>query len=336
MTNTRRAVIDLDYMGVNISTELAPNLISFKYNDNEGKADDVQIDLEDRDRKWQKPWLPKKGDRIEASIKLINWRKEGEVSRLDCGTFYIDDVSFKGPPDTISIKGLSIPFPEGGKNAAQTRAWEDATLPTILGDVAKSAGLGLVYDAPVFLYDRVDQVRETDLAFAKRMAKKEGLAVKVTKSQLIIYSEVAYESKGTVRDIIRGQSDVISYSFNTTAAEEQYQKVEVSYMDNTKKKVVKYVYNVPGVEKGPTLKVNKRAKSIDEAMRWAKAEARAKNKGARTGKITLLGDENLVQGITVNVGNFGGFDGKYFIESCAHNVTGGYKVDISLREVLSY
>lgn len=323
-------------MGTNITKDLAPNLLSFKYNDNEGKSDEIQIDLEDRDRKWQDPWLPGEGDKITAAIKLLNWRKEGKVSQLDCGTFFVDDVSFKGPPDTISIKALSVPFKKGGKNTEHTRAWENATLPAILGDIAVSSELTLVYDAPVFMYDRVDQSKETDLSFAKRVAKKEGLSVKVTSGQLVIYDELTYESKSTVRTITRGESDVKSYSFNKTAAEEKYKTVEVSYFDSKKKKNVKYVYQVPGVDKGPVLKINKRAKNIDEAKRWAQAEARAKNKKSKTGKLTMMGDENLIQGVTVELKNFGAFNGKYFIESSSHNVTGGYTVDISIREVLSY
>lgn len=336
MTNTRRAVVVVKYLGVDITKDIAPNLLSFTYNDNEGKSDDIQIDLEDRDRKWQKPWLPQKGDEVVAAIRLEHWRKENEVLQLNCGTFFIDDVAFKGPPDTISIKALSVPFVSGGKETTHTRAWENVMLSVVMGDVAESAGLSLLFDAPDQLYDRVDQIHKTDLAFAKLLVKREGLAIKVTEKQMVIYDESAYESKESVRSIIRGKDDVLSYSFNDTAAEEQYQKVEVSYFDSTKKKAIKYTYNVPGVEKGPTLKINKRAKSLDEAIRWAKAEARNKNKGARKGSIAVIGDERLVQGVTIDAKNFGAFDSKYFIEKSSHKVTGGYTTDISLREVLGY
>lgn len=71
-------------------------------------------------------------------------------------------------------------------------------------------------------------------------------------------------------------------------------------------------------------------------MRWAKAEARNKNKHVKTGNLSLLGDENLLQGVTVDIENFGAFDGKYFIESSTHKVTGGYTVDIKIREGLNY
>ena len=336
MTNTRRVVAVIAYKGVDITADVAPDLTSFKYADNEGKSDEIQLDLQDRDRKWQDPWLPKKGDSLTAAIRLENWRKEREVSQLNCGTFYIDDVSFKGPPDSISIKALSIPFTSGGKNTKHSRAWENSDLARILGDVATSAGLELLYDAPNFTYERVDQVKETDLAFAKRMARKEGLSIKVTDKKLIIYDELTYESKDAVRKIIRGRSDVKSYSFSESAAEEQYKKVEVAYFDDKKKKTVKYTYDVPGITSGATLKVKKTAKNLGEAMRWAKAEARNKNKHSKTGKLTLIGDENLVQGITVELEKFGAFSGKYFIESASHNVTGGYTVDINIREVLTY
>lgn len=336
MTNTRRVVPIIAYLGVDITTDVATDLVSFKYADNEGKSDEIQIELQDRDRKWQDPWLPQKGDRLTAAIRLENWRKEGEVSQLNCGTFYIDDVSFKGPPDAISIKALSIPFTSGGKNTKNSRAWENSDLAGILGDIATSAGLTLLYDAPNFTYERVDQVRETDLTFAKRMARKEGLSIKVTDKQLVIYDELTYERKDAVRKIIRGESDVKSYSFSESAAEEQYKKVEVAYFDNKKKKTIKYTYDVPGITSGATFKIKKTANNLGEAMRWAKAEARNKNKRSKTGKLTLIGDENLVQGITVELEKFGAFSGKYFIESANHNITGGYSVDIDIREVLPY
>lgn len=336
MTNTRRAIADITYMGVKITQDIAPYLKSFTFNDNEGKSDDIQIDLEDRDRKWQGPWLPKKGDKISASIKLLNWHKEGETATLNCGTFFVDDVGFKGPPDTVSIKALSVPFTKGGKDTKKTRAWENATLRNILSEVAASAGLTLLYDAPEFTYDRVEQDKKTDLAFAKDMSKREGLSTKVTKEQLIVYDELNYEKKTSVRTITRGEDDVKSYDFKESAAEEQYAKVEISYFDGKKKKLIKYVYKVPGVKEGPTLKINKRASSLDEAKRWAQKEARNKNKVSKSGKITLRGHEKMVQGVTVKIANFGAFDGKYFIETSSHSVTGGYSTNISLREVLDY
>ncbi len=49
-----------------------------------------------------------------------------------------------------------------------------------------------------------------------------------------------------------------------------------------------------------------------------------------------MGDENLIQGVTINAINFGDFDSKYYIESSSHKVTGGYTTDITIREVSKY
>lgn len=336
MTKARRTDVLIKYKGADISRDLAPFLSAFVYSDNEGKSDEIQIELQDRDKKWQNPWLPGEGDIIQARIRTVSWDKDGEVLQLNCGTFFVDDVTFKGPPDSISIKALSVPLAKGGKSTKRTRAWENSNLNSIAGDVAISSGLKLIYDAPNYFYDRVDQSKETDLAFIKRLAKKEGLSVKVADEKLILYHQLTYEKKRAVRTLTRGEDDILSWDFARTSADKQYKKVQISYFDSKKKKALKYVYEVPDVESGPTLKINKRAKDLAEAKRWAKAEARNKNKKMKSGKITISGAIELVQGLTINLKKFGAFDGKYFIESCSHNPTGKYEVSLDIREVLSY
>ena len=336
MTKARRTDVLIKYKGADISRDLAPFLSNFVYSDNEGKSDEIQSDLLDRDKKWQDPWLPNEGDKIQARIRTVSWDKDGEVLQLNCGTFFVDDVTFKGPPDSISIKALSVPFKAGGKSTKRTRAWENSSLNTIAGDIAISSNLTLIYDAPNYFYERVDQSKETDLAFIKRMAKREGLSVKVSDEKLVIYHQLTYERKKAVRTLTRGEGDILFWDFARTSADKQYKKVQISYFDGKKKKAVKYVYDVPDVESGPTLKIDKRAKDLAEAKRWAKAEARNKNKKMKSGKLTISGAIGLVQGLTVNLKKFGAFDGKYFIEACTHNPTGKYEVNIDIREVLGY
>ncbi|WP_421663660.1 phage late control D family protein [Lysinibacillus telephonicus] len=332
----RRARVIAKYQGVDITSSLEPYLTSFSFADNEGSGDDIQINLQDHEGKWHGSFMPSKGDEIQAIIEVVNWKGDGQVKRLDCGKFFIDAVDFKGPPDTLTIKALSIPIKKSGKNARNSRMWEKVTLSKVAGDIAISAGLELMYDAPDYIYDRVEQIRETDLAFIKKRAKKEGIAVKVSNGYLILYDEASYEAKETVRTIKRGESDIISYSFAYETADKEYQKVEISYWDDVKKANIKYVYTVPNVEEGPTLKLNERAKSLAEAIRITKNAARNRNKGAWTGKLTMLGDPTLIQGVTINIEGFLKFDGKYYIESTTHDVGDGYLVNLNIREVLPY
>jgi hypothetical protein len=61
---------------------------------------------------------------------------------------------------------------------------------------------------------------------------------------------------------------------------------------------------------------------------------RQKNKAEFSADFTLVGDCRLVAGVTVEVGGWGVFDGKYIIETATHNFTGGYTVGVKLRRVL--
>lgn len=334
--NARRVEVEIIYNGKNISKDLKPYLKNFTYTDDEGSADDIQFTLHNREGKWHGAWMPQKNDTITAAIVTYDWNKEGVKQRLNCGKFFIDSVDFKGPPDELSVKAMSIPLKDGGKSAKRSRTWENSSLSIIAGQVAISCGLTLLYDAPDYTYDRVVQSRETDLGFLKRLARKEGISIKVSNEKLVLYDEKSYESKKSVRKVKRGESRLLNYSFTYEVADKEYKKVQLSYFDSKKKKNIKYVYDVPGVDQGPTLKLNKRANNLAEAKRWAQKAAREKNKRSKSGKLSLVGDPTLVQGITIDTSGFLKFDGKYIIEKTSHSVSNGYVISVDIREVLGY
>src|SRR5215831_5897066 len=49
------------------------------------EADEIEITLEDRDRRWQGPWFPTRGDVVSLTIGY-----DGE-QQLDCGQFQVDE-----------------------------------------------------------------------------------------------------------------------------------------------------------------------------------------------------------------------------------------------------
>ncbi|MDE7064977.1 MAG: late control protein, partial [Desulfovibrionaceae bacterium] len=60
----RRCTLTLLYEGRDISADIGPDLLSFTFTDksgSKGEADDVQIVISDRDRRWQGPWRPRRG-----------------------------------------------------------------------------------------------------------------------------------------------------------------------------------------------------------------------------------------------------------------------------------
>lgn len=78
-------------------------------------------------------------------------------------------------------------------------------------------------------------------------------------------------------------------------------------------------------------------RSNAEAKTAAQEKLRQANKGEKTGSFTMPGDVTLVAGLTVIVGGFGDYDGKYIIEKGTHTISrsGGYKLKIELREAIT-
>ncbi|WP_090111022.1 phage late control D family protein [Cohnella sp. OV330] len=335
----RQVALTVEYNGKDISETLSESLIRFEYGDNaSGLLDDLAITLEDAERRWQGPWSPAEGDTIVARIKTINWDGPNEFKYLPCGKFEIDTCDTSGAPDTVAIGAVSLPAGSTVRRQRNTRAWEKVTLKTIAADVAKTAGLKLRYEAPDNpTYDRLEQREQSDLGFLVEQCAREGIAVKISSGQLVLFDEAVYEAREAVCDLVRGADAVISHSFNWSIADAAYRACELTYTD-TKSKTLKATYTPPGAPKtGPTLKVNESAASPAEALRIAKQRLREKNKNYGKASLSLAGDVRMAASSTINVKGWGRFDGKYIIESARHTVdSSGYRTDIQIRKVLGW
>ncbi|MEK5477576.1 contractile injection system protein, VgrG/Pvc8 family [Paenibacillus sp. FSL R5-0407] len=338
--DARRAVLVLTYNGKEITKDIADFLLDFTYNDAApGTMDDLQMSLADRERKWQGPWQPTEGDKVKAEIRTINWGKPGEIKSLPLGSFEVDSFEFMGPPDVVSIKAISLPVGSSARGEQRTKAWEKAKLKTIAADVAKRAGLKLLYEAKVDpSYDRLDQTEQSDLAFLNDQAKQEGIAVKIASGKLILFDEAEYEKQKSVASIERGKDNILSYQFSWGTAYTAYRACEVSYKPPKSKKVIKYTYTPPGAPKtGPVLKIKQQVDSPAAAQRLARKSLREKNKEAGKASLTLVGDIRMAAGLTIDIVGWGRFDGKYIIESCRHQINGGgYITTLEIRKVLGW
>ena len=49
----------LTYQGVNITTDISPMVLSISYVDElDGRSGELEVELEDRDKRWQGAWFP--------------------------------------------------------------------------------------------------------------------------------------------------------------------------------------------------------------------------------------------------------------------------------------
>ena len=212
MPQARRARVQISYNGKDITKDLAPYLKTFEYTDNaEDKSDEVQITLEDRELLWCGDWYPEKGATIEATIIVTD---DAGETRLPCGSFEIDEVESDGPPNEVKIKAVSVPLSSGIRHDKNSKPWENVKLSAIAGDIAKKAGMQLTYesaDDPDF--DRVDQVRQGDLAFLQSLCQRTGKALKVTDKKIVIFDEEQYEKAAAVLTLKKGESNIKKYHF---------------------------------------------------------------------------------------------------------------------------
>lgn len=333
----RRANITINYMGVDITKDIQPDLLSFKYTDNASStADDIDIELKDEKAKWLNGWFPQKGDRIKATINTLNWHKDGDVGSLYCGDFIVDEPEYSGRPRKMTLKGISIPSNTNFTTTKKSRAWENIKLSAIAQNIADSAGLDLFFDAPSDpLYDRKDQSETPNMSFLSDLCKKEGFGFKVTDSKIVIYDEVKYEQQASIITLSENGGLVNSYSFKTTLTNSSYVGCRVKYRNAKKGTIIDYLYTIKDdiEDTDKIYELNQIVTSLDEAIRLAQKTLRAMNKKETTANLNVVGDLIYIGAVCVELAGFGAFNGKYFVDKASHSIP-NYNIDLEMHRVL--
>lgn len=342
----RRAAVQVSFDGVDITKSITPYLLSMTYTDNEeDQTDDLQIQLQDREQLWMEKWLAKAVDaaaaaklRMKASIVRQNWTGGGKNVTLPCGSFELDSVEAAGPPSTITIRGTSLAFSESIRQTKKSKAWEAYCLSGIAGEMAKGAGMKLLYEASADpYYARVEQIKTSDIAFLSTLCHNAGISLKATGGMLVLFDQVSYEGKPTVLTIRRG-GGYLSYGLHTGSAQAKYAACRVSYVDAMGKLIEATATDPEQTGSDKTkqrFEVTAKVTSIGEAKALAEKLLRMRNKYEKTATFTLPGNPALVAGVTVILEGWGSWSGKYIVKQAQHTVGGsGYTTKITLRKCL--
>jgi hypothetical protein len=204
----RSARPEIMVSGKDYFSALAPYFLSMSYTDNcDGKkADDLEIKLADRDKRFISDWMPDKGTFIDAAIIAERWFAPNAAGlKLDCGRFWIDSVEFSLPDHTVSIKASSIPTDAHIKGSDETRGWEKTTLQDVANQIAGENKMTVDWQADHNpKYTRIEQLEESGLGFLKKRAEDAKLSIKVCRSKIIFFDELKYESKAPAMTIVYG------------------------------------------------------------------------------------------------------------------------------------
>lgn len=345
----RRAFINVTYNKVDITEALRKYIKSVEYTDTlSGSADDLQLTMEDRAGLWLAEWFPDKGATLQASIVTKYWDTPTAADKeLPLGLFEIDEVECRAMPSEVTIKAVSVPNNTTLRGTEHTKAWEQYTVQKIAKDIADNAGLELMYksdDNPVL--ERVEQTEQSDLGFLNKLCKDNGLSLKVTDKQLVIFDLAELEKEKPVlllrRPIVNGSSlpekDIkiltpSSWDFSS-GTRDTYKACRVMYTNPKTKETIDYTFTDSGKTEGKTLLVKEEVKTIGEAEKRAKKALREKNSEEIKGAFTCMGDTDISAGLTILVEGFGHFDGKYIIKQVSHSLGNGYTCSVTIRKCL--
>lgn len=273
---------------------------------------------------------------VTAVLIQQNWEGTGKDVTLNIGTFEIDGIDVSGPPKKVTIKSTSIPYTSTLRMAKKSRAWENITLKGIGEQIAGDNGLSFLYEAvdnPKF--NRKEQVQTSDIKFLQELCHAAGMALKVTTLKIIIYDAAEYDKKPAVKTFCFGGKEILSYKLGTSLTDTAYTSCHVSYSDPDSKETIEYTYTPDSsTGTGQILEINEKIHNTEEAKQLAKKRLREKNTQEYTASLKVVGDVCLVAGTIVKLKGFQKFDKKYKVTQAKHNLTGGYTVDLSLKQVL--
>ncbi|WP_443863814.1 phage late control D family protein [Fusobacterium ulcerans] len=340
----REIKLEVFYEGKDITDYIHKDLINFSQSDSLNEFDTIELSLENRDRLWMNGWKPLKGEKIEAKAYLYNWENEGTVS-IKIGTFYIDNISYSGPPDIVNIKAISVDITKDIMDSRKNRVWERVTIKRVAQDIAKACNLELIFESDFNrVYTRLEIKMESYFTFLKKIAEEAGINVKLYNDRLILFEEEMYEKKKPVMTLSR--KDLKSYSFEEEDTD-TYTGCTISYWDSWIEKKIEVTFKAKkrigykketqrilfiNEEKCPPGETDSQKRAY--LSKIAAKALKEKNKNSIKGNISMMGKEKLLSvGDTLNINEFGQFNGKYIISEITIDFL-SYDLSIQIRKVL--
>jgi uncharacterized protein len=319
----------LDYRGVAITQRIERMVTGIEYTSFEsGASPDLEVTLEDADRRWQGPWFPQRGDQVDLSIGYVG-------ALVSCGTFQVDEVELECPPDVVKMKCLAVTITPDARTPI-SQQYENVTLGAIANIIATRHGWSLK-NAPEQIniqFERVTQNQETDLEFLHKLARQNNYDFTVKGGQLIFYSRTALENQAPVATFVRGDGDEIKANFKAKT-HVTYKACSVNYQNpDTKQLITASVNAEPAVAVGDTLAIQMQCENAQDAAQKARAALHDHNRLIVTGTLNCPGTV-IPAGSVIAVSGWGQFDGNYMIEKGVHHLkrNEGYTTDFELRSL---
>lgn len=141
----RTAALNITYKGKDISKDISASLVSFTYTDNEqGKANEIELLLENKKGLWSSSHYPEKGSVVEIGLVLYDWYKLGEVINVNWGRFTIDELSLASA-GTFLMKAISEKCAGAFFVEKRYRTFENISFKEMCEKIASENNMSLIY-----------------------------------------------------------------------------------------------------------------------------------------------------------------------------------------------
>ena len=286
--------------GTDLTATFAPRLIRLTLSQwSKEQADELSLELHDHDGALI---LPPEG----ASISLaLGWAKGSGVTPglIDKGAFVVDELTWGGPPDIVTIKGRSAHFATAFRTR-KTRTWSSQTLGAITGKVATDNGLTARChpDLAGTTIDAAEQHNQSDMELIRDLGRRYDAAATV-KGGALIFSPVGSDTTATGKPLptlplTRQSGD--RYSYTRAAREGAYQGAEANHYDQGEAK-----RKLQQSGSAPHRRLKRVYASANDAQAAAKAEAKRLKRAAARFELTLgYGDAAIAAGAKTTAQGF--------------------------------
>lgn len=278
-----------------------------------------------------------RGLKISAAIVRENWNADGNDEVLDCGQFELDNVTVDGPPNTVTIKATSLSYSNAIRQTEKSKSWENVTLSQIVEFITKKSAMGYMFISTKNpKYTRVEQYRQSDIAFLSQLCHNAGCSLKVTSNILVIFDQAEFEQNPEIRTIRLGEG-YTKYRLMTNE-NDNYTSCRV-YCTKPSGEVITATVYVDDYKEDDNnnqcLEIRQNVDSIAEAENLAYKMLRLHNKYEFEASFTFPGDPELTAGSVVVLEDFGAWNGRYVIKQAKHTLShSGYTTQICLRKAL--
>ncbi|MCW2405279.1 phage protein D [Sphingobium sp. B1D7B] len=319
--------------GKDLTSIIDPLLITLTIAEKRGDAaDQLDIVISDAGGKLE---IPKEGARLRVSL---GWERGSGLPQglIDKGEFKVDEATFSGPPDIITIRARSADFTDAFR-VRRERSFVGKTVSEVVGAIAAANGLtAKVEDAlGSKTIPALGHGAKSDAALLQALGKRFD-AVATVKAGALIFAPIGSGKTSSGKalptvEIARNETVSIDYQRVTRG---QYDGVEANWHDKAGAARHKVQHGHSG--KGKAKRLRKLYASEADARQAAEAESARITRRVATARLKLAyGRPDLFPEIPVTLDGFKTeIDArKWLIEGATHRMdgSGGLTSDLELE-----